>query len=77
LGAALAELAQDEAQRRALAQAAQQRALQYTPTAMATAYLGLYQALVRDRACHPAIAPALRGHAAPGPRGWRASTPSL
>lgn len=77
LRAALAELARDEAQRRALAQAAQERALQYTPTAMATAYLGLYQALVRDRVRRPPVAPALHGHAALGPRGWRASTPSL
>lgn len=61
LGDTLARLAADEPLRRDLARAAQERAQHFTPTRMATAYLGVYTALCDDWARHPLAAPPLGG----------------
>ncbi|WP_295552262.1 glycosyltransferase family 4 protein [uncultured Pseudacidovorax sp.] len=74
LGRALAGLADDEPQRRALALAARARALRFTPHAMASAYLSLYRTLLRDRARHPPRVPPVGGPA-PLPPG-AAQTPA-
>ncbi|WP_295379725.1 glycosyltransferase family 4 protein [uncultured Pseudacidovorax sp.] len=75
LGDALVRLLADEPRRRELADAARERALQFTPARMAGAYLGLYQALRQAPDRHPPPTPPVAGPASGAPGAQRAAQP--